>query len=109
MWQSGKSRRLPDDFEYLYQYSPLHNIKDGVDYPATIIGTADTDDRVAPHHARKFTARLQEANGGDNPIIYREESKAGHGFGKPVNKIIEEKTDFFAFIFNELKGNYFTD
>ena len=88
-----------DQFEYLYQYSPLHNLKDGTSYPATMVTTADHDDRVVPAHSFKFAARLQEAHAGDNPVLIRIEKRAGHGAGKPTSKIIEEQADKWAFLF----------
>ena len=84
------SSENPAQFPFLYRYSPLHNVKDGVAYPATLVTTADTDDRVAPGLAKKFAARLQEATGGKAPILIRVETKAGHGGGKPVSKQIDE-------------------
>ena len=92
----------PEDFEYLYKYSPLHNLKKGVNYPATLITTADHDDRVVPAHSFKFAAALQEANGGNNPTLIRIESKAGHGAGKPTSKQIEEATDIWSFVMYNL-------
>jgi len=89
----------PEQFEYLYKYSPLHNLKAGVEYPATMVTTADHDDRVVPAHSFKFAARLQEAHQGDNPVLIRIEKKAGHGAGKPTSKIIEEQADKWAFLF----------
>lgn len=87
----------PKDFEYLYKYSPLHNLKKNVRYPATLITTADHDDRVVPAHSFKFAAALQEANNGLNPTLIRIESKAGHGAGKPTSKQIEEAADIWSF------------
>ena len=89
-------------FKYLRAYSPYHNVRDGVRYPATLITTADSDTRVASLHARKFAARLQAANASSNPILLRIETKAGHGAGKPVTKQIEEATDMWAFLFWQL-------
>jgi prolyl oligopeptidase len=86
-----------EQFKYLYQYSPLHQLKDGVQYPATLITTADHDDRVVPAHSFKFAARLQEAHKGPHPVLIRIESKAGHGAGKPTSKQIEEATDIWTF------------
>jgi prolyl oligopeptidase len=88
-----------DQFEYLYKYSPLHNLKDGTSYPATMVTTADHDDRVVPAHSFKFAARLQEAHTGENPVLIRIEKDAGHGAGKPTSKIIEEQADKWSFIF----------
>jgi len=89
------------DFEYLYKYSPLHNIRRGVSYPATFITTADHDDRVVPAHSFKFAATLQEMNKepGNNPVLIRIESNAGHGAGKPLSKSIDEATDMWSFVF----------
>lgn len=91
----------PEQFPYLYKYSPLHNVRDGVAYPPILITTADTDDRVSPGMAKKFAARLQAA-GHEAPVLIRVETKAGHGAGKPVSKMIEEDADIFAFIFKQL-------
>jgi prolyl oligopeptidase len=93
----------PDQFRYMFKYSPLHNVRDGVAYPPILITTADTDDRVDPGMAKKFAARLQEAAGNDAPVLIRVERKAGHGAGKPVSKIIEEDADIFSFLFRVLK------
>jgi len=93
---------VPGDFAFLYKYSPYHNVKDGVDYPAALITTADTDDRVDPGHAKKLAARLQKATAGENPILIRVETKAGHGGGKPTSKIIEEAADIWTFVFWQL-------
>ncbi len=87
-----------DDFPNLYAYSPYHNLKPGVHYPATLITTGDHDDRVVPAHSFKFAARLQDYNGGGNPTLIRIETKAGHGAGKPTSKQIEEQTDLLAFL-----------
>lgn len=92
-----------EDFPYLYAYSPLHNVKDGAQYPATMVMTADHDDRVVPYHSFKFAARLQAANASSEPMLIRIESKAGHGAGKPISKQIEDKADFFAFLEHHLK------
>lgn len=93
----GSSKESEDMFRYLLSYSPYHNIKDGVEYPATLVTTADTDDRVVPGHSFKFAARLQEAQRGDNPVLIRIETRAGHGSGKPTSMIIEELADVYAF------------
>jgi prolyl oligopeptidase len=90
---------VPEQFEYLYKYSPLHNLKDGTSYPATMVTTADHDDRVVPAHSFKFAARLQEAHQGNNPVLIRIDKRAGHGAGKPTSKIIEEQADKWAFFF----------
>ena len=86
------------DFQTLYAYSPLHNLKEGTTYPATMITTADHDDRVVPAHSFKFAAALQAAHRGDPPVLIRIETKAGHGAGKPTSKIIEEAADKWAFL-----------
>ncbi|WP_342601157.1 prolyl oligopeptidase family serine peptidase [Psychrobacillus sp. FSL H8-0483] len=99
----GNAEENEKDFKFLYKYSPLHNVKEGVKYPPTLISTADTDDRVVPMHAKKFAATMQEAQSGDNPILLRVENNAGHGLGKPLSKLIEEETDFYTFLFKELK------
>ncbi|MES2417402.1 MAG: prolyl oligopeptidase family serine peptidase [Bacteroidota bacterium] len=90
------------DFNYLLKYSPLHNLKTGIDYPATLITTADHDDRVVPAHSFKFAATLQEKYKGKNPVLIRIETKAGHGAGKPTAKMIEEATDIWSFVFQNL-------
>ncbi|UZR97003.1 prolyl oligopeptidase family serine peptidase [Chondrinema litorale] len=86
-------------FDYLNGYSPVHNVKAGTVYPATMVTTADHDDRVVPGHSFKFAAELQEKQAGDNPVLIRIETKAGHGAGKPTSKIIEEAADKWAFAF----------
>ena len=88
-----------EDFEYLIKYSPLHNIKPGVEYPATMIMTADHDDRVVPAHSFKFAATLQEHHVGENPVLIRIETKAGHGAGKSTKQRIEDYTDMWSFLF----------
>jgi prolyl oligopeptidase len=93
----------PEQFRYLLAYSPYHNVKDGASYPPTLVMTADTDDRVAPGMAKKFAARLQAATAGPGPILIRVETKAGHGAGKPVTKMIEEDADIFTFLFRVLR------
>ena len=88
-------------FEYLKAYSPLHNVKENVDYPATLITTADHDDRVVPAHSFKFAAELQSKQSGNNPTLIRIETNAGHGAGTPVSKTIEQYADIFGFtLFN---------
>lgn len=84
-------------FNYLLDYSPLHNIEEGLEYPATLITTGDHDDRVVPAHSFKFAAELQEKQVGDNPVLIRIETKAGHGAGKPTKMIIDEAADIFGF------------
>jgi prolyl oligopeptidase len=87
----------PAQFAYLLKYSPYHNVRPGVRYPPTLVMTADTDDRVAPGMAKKFAARLQ-AEGAGGPILIRIETKAGHGAGKPIAKVIDEEADMLAFL-----------
>lgn len=87
-----------DGFEYLYKYSPVHNVKPGTHYPAVLVTTADHDDRVVPGHSYKYTAAMQAAQAGDQPVLIRIDVKAGHGAGKPVSKRIEEWADMLAFI-----------
>lgn len=85
-------------FEYIYKYSPVQNVKAGTSYPATLVLTADHDDRVVPAHSFKFAAQLQEKNAGSNPTLIRIETSAGHGGGTPASKSIDERTDIFSFI-----------
>jgi len=88
----------PEQFRALHAYSPLHNLKPGTPYPATLVTTADHDDRVVPAHSFKFAAALQAAHTGDAPVLIRIETKAGHGAGKPTAKIIDEAADRWAFL-----------
>ncbi|NWF49780.1 MAG: S9 family peptidase [Ignavibacteriaceae bacterium] len=92
----------PEQFKFLYSYSPLHNIKQGVEYPAVLVTTADHDDRVVPAHSFKYIATLQEKHTGSNPVLIRIETKAGHGAGTPTSKIIEEVGDLWSFVFYNL-------
>jgi prolyl oligopeptidase len=92
----------PEQFKFLYAYSPYHRVKDGVDYPAVLVFTAESDTRVDAMHARKMAARLQAATSGTRPILLRLESHAGHGAGKPLAKIIAQFTDELAFLFGQL-------
>jgi prolyl oligopeptidase len=92
----------PKEFKALYAYSPYHNLKKGTKYPATLVTTADTDDRVVPGHSFKFIAALQYAQGGSAPVLARIETRAGHGAGKPTAKQIEEVADQFAFLVKNL-------
>ena len=89
---------IKEDFEVALKYSPLHNLKPGVSYPATLVTTGDHDDRVVPAHSHKFIAALQAAQKGSAPVLTRIETKAGHGAGKPTTKIIEERADQWAFL-----------
>ena len=93
----GTSDDSKEMFEYLKGYSPLHNVKQGVAYPATLITTGDHDDRVVPAHSFKFAAELQAKQTGNNPILIRIETNAGHGAGTPVSKTIEQNADLQAF------------
>lgn len=95
-----------EDFNYLIKYSPLHNLKKGTCYPATLITTADHDDRVVPAHSFKFAATLQEAQSCNNPTLIRIDSKAGHGAGKPTAKVIEEMSDIWAFTLYNMGEEY---
>ncbi|MBW4573957.1 MAG: prolyl oligopeptidase family serine peptidase [Aphanothece sp. CMT-3BRIN-NPC111] len=95
----------PEEFKALYAYSPLHNLKPGTSYPATLITTADHDDRVVPAHSFKFAAALQQAHAGEKPVLIRIETKAGHGAGKPTTKILEEIADRWAFLVRSLDIN----
>jgi prolyl oligopeptidase len=90
------------EFKALYAYSPYHNLKKGTKYPATLVTTADTDDRVVPGHSFKFTAMLQYCQAGDTPVVARIETRAGHGAGKPTAKLIEETADQLAFLVKNL-------
>lgn len=93
----GSSEESDEMFRYLLGYSPLHNVKEGVVYPATLVTTADHDDRVVPAHSFKFISTLQEKGAPGNPYLIRIETKAGHGAGKPTAKQIEEWADRYAF------------
>lgn len=91
-----------EEFEALYAYSPYHNIEEGEEYPAVLVTTADTDDRVVPGHSFKYIAALQEAQAGEEPVLIRIETRAGHGSGKPTTKLIEEYADQWAFLAHAL-------
>lgn len=103
-WASdyGTSEDSKEMFEYLKGYSPLHNLKPGTTYPATLVTTADHDDRVVPAHSFKFAAMLQACNDDTNPTLIRIETKAGHGAGKPIAKVLEEQADIYGFIMYNL-------
>jgi len=92
-------------FEWLSKYSPLHNVGDAANYPPTLVMTAESDDRVVPMHSLKFAATLQHAAGGEseNPLLVRVETRAGHGMGKPVSKLIDETADTFGFLLHHLR------
>ena len=98
----GSSEASADQFKYLFAYSPYHNVKDGTAYPPTLVMTSDHDDRVFPAHSFKFAAALQHAQTGDNPVLLRVESKAGHGAGRPTEKIIDDVADRYAFLVKNL-------
>ena len=87
-----------DQFAWLYNYSPLHNIEPGVSYPAVMVMTGDHDDRVLPGHSYKFAAALQAAQAGSSPVLLRVETSAGHGAGKPVGNLIDEAADRLSFL-----------
>ncbi|MGH8495823.1 MAG: prolyl oligopeptidase family serine peptidase [Gammaproteobacteria bacterium] len=91
-----------EQFEALYAYSPYHNIEEGEEYPPVLVTTADTDDRVVPGHSFKYVAALQEAQAGEEPVLIRIETRAGHGSGKPTTKLIEEYADEWAFLAHSL-------
>lgn len=98
----GTSEDSKEMFEYLKGYSPLHNLKKGVSYPATLVTTADHDDRVVPAHSFKFAATLQQDQAGKAPVLIRIDSKAGHGGGKPLSKQMEEAADVYGFIMYQM-------
>ncbi|NSW93498.1 MAG: S9 family peptidase [Bacteroidales bacterium] len=93
----GTADESPEMFSYLLKYSPVHNVREGVKYPATLITTSDHDDRVVPAHSFKFAAHLQEKQAGNAPVLIRIETNAGHGAGIPVSKSIEQYADIFSF------------
>ena len=93
----GTSEDSKEMFNYLIRYSPVHNVKEGVEYPATLVTTGDHDDRVVPAHSFKFAAELQAKQKGDNPTLIRIETDAGHGAGTPISKTIEQYADIFGF------------
>jgi prolyl oligopeptidase len=96
------SAKNPDEFKVLLSYSPYQNLKPGTKYPATLVTTADTDDRVVPSHSFKFAARLQECQAGPAPVLIRIETRSGHGAGRPTAMLIEEVADEFAFVVHNL-------
>ena len=98
----GDAQANAEHFRFLHAYSPVHNVRPGRAYPAILITTADTDDRVVPMHAKKFAAALQAADGGSAPLLLRVETKAGHGRGKPTSKLINEYADFYGFLYRAL-------
>jgi prolyl oligopeptidase len=92
----------PEQFALLRAYSPYHHVRHGVRYPAVLLATAESDTRVDPMHARKMAARLQASTSSERPVLLRLESRAGHGAGKPLAKVLEELTDTWTFVFSEL-------
>ena len=102
----GNPEENEAEFQAIYQYSPLHNLKSGTAYPATLVTTADHDDRVVPAHSFKFAAALQAVHSGNMPVLIRIETKAGHGAGKPTTKIIEEIADKWSFLVDNLEMSF---
>lgn len=102
----GTSEDSKEMFEYLYKYSPYHALQEGTEYPATMVTTADHDDRVVPAHSFKFAARLQEFHRGNNPVLIRIDTNAGHGAGKSTEMVILEQTDKWAFMFQNMGVSY---
>ena len=102
----GTSEDSEEMFKYLLGYSPLHNLKPGTVYPATLVTTADHDDRVVPAHSFKFAATLQKCQAGSAPTLIRIDTKAGHGGGKPLAKVLEEQADIYSFIMYNLGMKY---
>ncbi|MBY5959687.1 prolyl oligopeptidase family serine peptidase [Membranicola marinus] len=96
----------PEQFKFLYAYSPYHNLEEGTAYPATLVTTADHDDRVVPAHSFKFAARLQEVQAGPAPVLIRIDKDAGHGAGKPTSKILDEQADVWSFLFYNMDERY---
>jgi prolyl oligopeptidase len=92
----------PEAFRWLHAYSPYHRVRDGIRYPAVLLTAGESDSRVDPMHARKMTARLQAASSSGRPILLRQETRAGHGQGKPVSKLLDEWTDVWSFLLAEL-------
>ncbi|RZK70009.1 MAG: S9 family peptidase, partial [Pedobacter sp.] len=105
----GTSEDSKEMFDYLLGYSPVHALKAGIAYPAMLITTADHDDRVVPAHSFKFAATIQERQGGDAPVLIRIETNAGHGAGKPTDKVIAEIADKWAFLLKEMGLTYKTN
>jgi prolyl oligopeptidase len=98
----GNAEENLEHFRFMYAYSPLHNIDPDANYPPILILSADTDDRVVPGHAKKFAATLQHDAPGDNPALIRIETRAGHGLGKPVSKLIQENSEIYTFLYKVL-------
>ena len=93
----GTSEQSKEMFEYLYNYSPVHNVEEGTEYPATMVYTADHDDRVVPAHSFKFISELQNKHAGEHPVLIRIETDSGHGSGKPTSKLLDEWADLYSF------------
>ena len=102
----GNAEENAEHFDFMYKYSPLHNVKEDVEYPPIMITTAEVDDRVVPAHSLKFAATLQATASGQNPVLLWVETKAGHGLGKPTSKIIEELVETYAFLLKTLRVDY---
>jgi prolyl oligopeptidase len=105
----GSSEDSLTSFKNLIGYSPVHNLKEGTSYPATMVTTADHDDRVVPAHSFKFAATLQEKHKGTNPVLIRIDKKAGHGAGKPISKTIDEQADIWSFMFQNMGEEPYKD
>jgi prolyl oligopeptidase len=104
----GTSEQSKEMFDYLMAYSPVHNVKETA-YPATLVTTADHDDRVVPAHSFKFIAALQSKHKGNNPVIIRIEKSAGHGAGMPTSKIIDEAADRLGFTLYNMNTSFKKD
>lgn len=102
----GSPEDSKEMFEYLYRYSPYHALKPNTSYPATLVTTADHDDKVIPAHSFKFAARLQELNSGGNPMLIKIESNAGHGAGKSTDMTVNQQADKWAFMFHNMGLSY---
>jgi len=100
----GQADQSKEEFDYLFAYSPLHNLRQGTAYPATLVMTADHDDRVVPAHSFKFAATLQERHAGEAPVLIRIETSAGHGAGKSIEQSIQESADMYSFFFFNTKS-----
>ena len=96
----------PEQFEWLYAYSPYHHVRPGTDYPSILITTAESDMRVHPSHAMKMTARLQAESGSDRPVMLRYERAAGHGPGTPMTMFLDQYVDYYSFLFGQLGVQY---
>ncbi len=103
----GTSEQSEEMFNYLLNYSPVHNVREGVEYPATLVTTADHDDRVVPAHSYKFISELQDKQSGDNPVLIRIDVNAGHGAGMPISKSMDLMADVYAFTLSNMKVNPF--